>query len=300
MYERLDNCPVCQSENFSNFIICNDHLVSKESFAIVKCESCSFLFTNPRPGLDNISDYYQSEEYISHSNKSGNLVNFLYKIARTFTLKGKLKLLNRLHPHGKLLDFGTGTGEFLAKCNSNNWEVSGVEPEERARQQANKLTNGSVVENLDKLDKDQKFNIITLWHVLEQLPSLNETLTALNNLLSKNGLLIIAVPNCASWDAIHYKEYWAGYDVPRHLSHFSRQTMGLLLKNNNLSIKNIIPMKLDAYYVSFLSEKYKSQNLGKSFGIKTYVRSLLCGWKSNDWASVNSLEYSSLIYVVKK
>jgi 2-polyprenyl-3-methyl-5-hydroxy-6-metoxy-1,4-benzoquinol methylase len=250
--------------------------------------------------LDNISNYYQSEEYISHSNKSGNLVNFLYKIARIFTIKSKLKLLNSLHTHGKLLDFGTGTGEFLAKCKSNNWEVSGVEPEESARQQANKLTNGSVVENLDKLDKDEKFKIITLWHVLEHLPNPNETLIALNNLLTKNGLMIIAVPNCASWDANHYKEYWAGYDVPRHFSHFSRQTIGRLLKNNNLSIKNIIPIKLDAYYVSLLSEKYKSQNQGKSFGIKYYFRSLLCGWKSNGWASVNSLEYSSLIYVIKK
>ena len=300
MYERLDNCPVCFSENFSNFIICDDHLVSKESFAIVRCESCSFLFTNPRPVLDNISDYYQSEEYISHSNKAGNLVNFVYKIARSFTLKSKLKLLNGLHPRGKILDFGTGTGEFLAKCKSDKWDVSGIEPNESARGQANKLTNGSVVENLNKLDNDQEFDIITLWHVMEHLPNLNETIYNLNYLLSKKGSLIIAVPNCASWDARHYKEFWAGYDVPRHFSHFSRQTMGQLLKNNHLSIKNTLPMKLDAYYVSFLSEKYLSQNHGNSSGVKTYINSLINGWKSNSWASINSLEYSSLIYVVKK
>ena len=300
MYERLDNCPVCNSENISNFIICDDHLVSKESFAIVRCESCTFLFTNPRPVLDSISDYYQSEEYISHSNKAGNLVNFLYKIARTFTLKGKLNLLNSLHPRGKILDFGAGTGEFLAKCKSDKWEVSGVEPDEGARQQANGLTDGAIVENLDKLEKDQKFDVITLWHVLEHLPNLNETISILNNLLSKKGWLIIAVPNCESWDASHYKEFWASYDVPRHLSHFSRQTMGSLLKSNHLSIKNTIPMKLDAYYVSFLSEKYISRTQGISTGLKSYVKSIICGWKSNSWAAINSMEYSSLIYVVKK
>ena len=300
MYERLDKCPVCFSEKFSNFIICDDHLVSKESFAIVRCESCSFLFTNPRPVLENISGYYQSEEYISHSNKANNSVNFLYKIARTFTLKSKLKLLNRLHSRGKILDFGTGTGEFLAKCKSDKWEVSGVEPDESARQKANKMTDGSVVENLDNLEKNQKFDIITLWHVLEHLPNPNETLTALHSLLSKKGWLIIAVPNCGSWDANHYKEFWAAYDVPRHLSHFSRQTMGRLLKNNHLSIKNTIPMKLDAYYVSYLSEKYISTDHGKSPGLNTYIKSIINSWKSNSWASINSLEYSSLTYLVKK
>ena len=166
MYERLDNCPVCFSENFSNFIICDDHLVSKESFAIVRCESCSLLFTTPRPLLDNILDYYQSEEYISHSNKAGNLINFLYKIARTFTLKGKLNLLNSLHPRGKILDFGAGTGEFLAKCKSDKWEVSGVEPDEGARQQANGLTDGAIVENLDKLENVQNCYYINKWTFL--------------------------------------------------------------------------------------------------------------------------------------
>jgi len=162
------------------------------------------------------------------------------------------------------------------------------------------LTNGSVVENLDKLNKDQKFDIITLWHVLEHLPNLNETISTLNNLLSKKGWLIFAVPNCASWDACHYKEFWASYDVPRHFSHFSRQTMKRLLKNNHLSIKNTLPMRLDAYYVSYLSEKYISQNHGKSPGFRTYVKSFINGWLSNSWALKNSLEYSSLIYVVKK
>lgn len=301
MYERLDKCPVCNHTSFRNFIICKDHAVSQESFAIAECDKCHFKFTNPRPGADKLAGYYESEEYISHNNANNSLINQVYKVARLFTVRHKIALINKLFPSkGNLLDVGCGIGTFVSAAQKNSWKTTGIEPNEKARAEAQKNISITFHANLDELRQNQSFDIITLWHVLEHVPDLNETIARLKKLLAAKGKLIIAVPNCDSLDATLYKHHWAAYDVPRHLYHFTQSTLKKLLAKHQLKLKSIQPMKLDAFYVCFLSEKYSNNLINNSFNTKIYLNAVKNGIKSNQWAQINLNNYSSLIYIIAK
>ncbi|MDH5366846.1 MAG: class I SAM-dependent methyltransferase, partial [Cyclobacteriaceae bacterium] len=231
MYEKIEHCPVCSSSDFTNEIICNDHTVTNEKFAIVKCDNCQFLFTNPRPDVNTLEKYYDSDLYISHNSKGNTVVNRIYKFARFFTLRKKEKLIKRkVSADLTLLDYGCGTGHFISYCSKKGWNVSGVEPNNNARTIANGITKNNVVESIEKLNNKSTYQIITLWHVLEHVPDLNILIKKLTEKLDKKGSLIIAVPNPNSLDAKIYKQYWAGYDVPRHLYHFTQDSIKQLMK----------------------------------------------------------------------
>jgi len=294
MYERLKDCPICLHNDFTNFIICKDHLVTEESFAIVQCNNCGLKFTNPRPTLENIAKYYDSEEYDSHKKKSSGLVDIVYNVARSYSLKKKIALINSLQPEkGKILDIGCGTGHFLGYCENNDWETVGVEFNDKAKSIASELINGTIYSCLDEIESKKEFQVITLWHVLEHLHDLHGTLKKIRKLLMKNGSLIIAVPNSDSWDCNYYKSIWAGYDVPRHLYHFNKLTINILAKEYKYKVQHIVPMKLDAFYVSLLSEKY-------AHGKNRFFKAFNSGLKSNRWAKKNQDNYSSLIYILTK
>ncbi len=293
MLEELSACPVCRNNKFTKHLICKDHFLTNEKFDIVKCDNCTFLFTNPRPDTNSIGNYYQSSEYISHTNKGNNLINTLYKVARTFTLAGKVRMINKLTANKSILDYGCGTGDFLIACKKNGWSVHGVEPDSHAREIASHNKVIQIHSSLGQLDQLKSVGLITLWHVLEHINDLNEILSQLISTLDKDGTMLIAVPNHNSYDAKHYDHHWAAYDVPRHLYHFSQKTMKILLENHGLKINQIIPMKLDSFYVSLLSEKYK-------YSQSNYVKSLLNGYKSNAYARKNNNDYSSLIYIASK
>ena len=299
MYKRLENCPVCNGSEFKNTIICKDYLVSQESFVIVECQKCKFSFTNPRPIESELSRFYNSDEYISHNSSGRNLINSVYKIARHFTLRGKLNLVKKVKNSSskQILDVGCGTGDFLNLCNRKGWKSYGVEPNDKARTKASIFNKNKVVANISEIDTNN-FDIITLWHVLEHIPDLNKTIDNLKEILSSKGKLIVAVPNNSSWDAEHYKQHWAAYDVPRHLYHFTQQSFSLLMKKHKLKIEAIIPMKLDSYYVSLLSEKYQQQDKISKGNI--YINSILNGYKSNSYAKKHANNFSSLIYIIKK
>lgn len=283
--------------NFMNdsttFLKVKDYSVSGEEFQLIQNKTYGFLETSPQPEAKRLSDYYKTEDYISHTDSKRNLFEKVYHLVRSISLKKKLKLINSFQSLEKnLLDVGCGTGDFLQVAQQNNWNISGIEPNEQARQIANRKTNNSVfnINDLGKF-KNHSFDVITLWHVLEHLPNLEQQVLTLKTLLKENGTLIVAVPNHKSNDAKHYKNFWAAYDVPRHLWHFNQDSISKLFALQNMQVVKTKPMKFDAYYVSLLSEKYKSgsMNLFKAFWI---------GLRSNMKAK-RSGEYSSLIYIIK-
>jgi SAM-dependent methyltransferase len=291
-------CPICHGTDLPAHLNCIDHAVSHETFQIVRCVSCQLLITNPRPDDKDLEKYYFSDSYTSHVTKGKSLLDRTYLLARSFTLKWKLSLLEKHHAKkkGSLLDFGCGVGEFLRESSKNGWHTTGVEPSAIARKNADSTVSQRIVPELTDIATDQpRFDAITAWHVVEHVSDLNNTIQKLKQLLKDDGTIFIAVPNHNSWDARHYKSYWAAYDVPRHLWHFNINSMTRLLHAHSLSVASIVPMRLDAFYVSLLSEKYKSNAMLFS-GL---AKSVYNGIRSNRSAGTK-MEYSSLIYIVKK
>lgn len=189
-----------------------------------------------------------------------------------------------------LLDFGAGTGDFLLAAQKNGWSVEGVEPNHDARMRSREKRM-ELHRDMGALPKKQ-FQIITLWHVLEHLPDLENQMAQLIGRLEENGTMIIAVPNFNSYDARHYREFWAAYDVPRHLWHFSRTAIERLFAKHGLKVVQTKPMVFDAFYVSLLSEKYKT---GKGNFIRAFLLGLLSNM--NGWLTK---EHSSIIYILQR
>jgi SAM-dependent methyltransferase len=289
----LNNCPVCNATSFSSFITCKDYTVSNETFNIVNCQSCSFKFTSPRPQNQDLGNYYKSEDYISHSNTSKGLISKLYKSVRNHTIKKKIALVLKHVSRGTILDYGCGTGMFLSACQKDGWKAFGMEPDEGARKIATQmgLNTFSDKDRMQTYITNQKFDAITLWHVLEHVTDLPETLSFFKSKLNPKGVLIIAVPNHTSYDANKYKEFWAAYDVPRHLYHFEINSISKLLDNYGFKLQETKAMKFDSFYVSMLSEKYKTGSI-------KYLSAFLTGLKSNLKAK-EAKDYSSVIYVFK-
>jgi 2-polyprenyl-3-methyl-5-hydroxy-6-metoxy-1,4-benzoquinol methylase len=264
-----------------------DYSVSGEDFNLLYNEDLEMLITDPLP--ENLSSYYESDNYISHTDASKNFTDRIYQHVKRINLKSKIKLVQKFTDSKKLLDVGAGTGDFLVVAKECGFQVSGVEPNFKAKEKAKE--KGVILKSdLDDF-KNSTFDVITLWHVLEHLPNLEEQILKLTNLLSENGVLIIAVPNYKSYDAKFYKMHWAAFDVPRHLWHFSKTSIEKLFSKNGFELIKTFPMIFDSFYVSLLSEKYKN-------GKQNFVKAFFVGLISNIKAFKTN-EYSSLIYVLK-
>jgi 2-polyprenyl-3-methyl-5-hydroxy-6-metoxy-1,4-benzoquinol methylase len=289
------SCPICSQSEFIKFGEAKDYTVSRETFQLLKCKHCQFVMTSPRPDDNTLGRYYLSNDYVSHTAKATKIFDKLYEISREFALNWKLTLvkksIRRKSTQLTLLDYGCGTGFFLKKMQQNGFKVAGVEPSEVARTIAEKNTGIKIHADIKTLNAT--FDVISLWHVLEHVNNLNELITKLKNSLNENGVLMIAVPNHKSNDALRYGMAWAGYDVPRHLWHFEQHTMQQLLAKHHLQLINVIPMKLDAFYVSMLSEKYQAGHQS----LFTFGKGFFNGLLSNLQAKQNN--YSSLIYIAR-
>lgn len=265
-------------------------MVSGESFDLVHDTDLDFLKTFPQPQVEELPKYYESQEYISHTDEKRGLISSLYQLVKKWSLQKKAKLiLQQLGDVGSLLDVGAGTGDFLKVAKEKGWQVHGMEPNKNAAKLA--LEKGIDLKASLNDFEGKQFDVVTLWHVLEHIPDLEETILKLAALVKPQGTLIIAVPNFKSFDARHYGKFWAAYDVPRHLWHFSKKSMKNLFAEN-FQLKNIEPMIFDSFYVSLLSEKYKT---GRKFSLKAFWIGLLSNIKAK-----RSKEYSSHIYCFKK
>jgi SAM-dependent methyltransferase len=290
--KKFEKCPVTDTE-LHPYISCVDETVSKKTFQIDANESESILVTNPRPSLEDLGSYYESDAYISHTDSAKGFVDRIYQAVKKYALVQKRKLVSTHIPDKSLLDIGCGTGDFLLELKRNGWKVSGMEPNSGARAKAEQKLSASLFSNPDLSEiNDGSWEGLSMWHVLEHVPDPNETVSQLWRILKKGGIAIIAVPNFKSWDAKHYKKHWAAFDVPRHLFHFSQGGMKDLFLKNGFSHLETKPMIFDSFYVSLLSEKYKS-------GRSNLFSAFWSGLRSNRAARRNG-EYSSLIYVFKK
>jgi len=273
-----------------HFLQAKDYLYTKETFDLYHDEDWDMLVTHPIP--DNLEKYYETKFYKPHQHQNKkSILNRIYNLIRNFSYRQKYRLIKSYHSKAtSVLDYGTATGEFLQYMTQKSFKVSGIEPNETARREANKKLNSQVRVSIEEIQ--DRFDIITLWHVLEHVQNLDELIEQLKKKLNSDGILLIAVPNFKSFDAKHYKKYWAAYDLPRHIWHFSPQSIRKLFKKHQCRIIGEQALYFDSFYVSLLSEQYRS-------GHKNIIKGFYNGLISN-LKAIRSKNYSSKIYVIKK
>lgn len=274
----------------NKFLVVTDYSVSKETFTLLYNKEYDLLKTHPFPELEILPKYYESEDYISHTDGKRTLFEKLYHFVKRRAIKKKVNLINSYHKQkGFLLDVGCGTGDFLVEAQKQGWNTTGFEPSQTAK----KLANSKNVATIDDLDKliPHSFDVITLWHVLEHVPDLEAYIKKLKKLLKKEGTLLVAVPNYKSYDAIYYKRHWAAFDVPRHLWHFSKKSIKRLFSDVDMNLDCVLPMWFDSFYVSMLSEKNKTGKIN-------FIKAFFIGLRSN-CVGLFKKEFSSHIYVLK-
>ena len=290
------NCTICSHDHASSFLHVKDYTVSNETFHLMRCDHCGYVYTDDPPTMQEIGRYYDSSDYISHTDSSKGVFNKIYQFVRNISVAQKFNLICSYTnlKSGHLLDYGCGTGAFIKFAKQKKWTVMGMEPDEAARAKAS-VAIGSSVLSPSALNEliPKTFDAITLWHVLEHVHALHETLDAFKSILKKNGILVIAVPNHTSWDAQHYQQFWAAYDVPRHLHHFTPQSMHQLLTEKGFFKIAMRPMWFDSFYVSMLSEKYKSGSINM-------IPAILNGIISNFLALFQPGKCSSQIYIYRQ
>lgn len=296
MTERLVKCPLCKSGHFLNYHEIRDFAVSKEFFLLNKCADCQLIFTNPRPTKESIAPYYDFPDYYSHQTEAKSITHWIYNQVKKKNLSYKLTLINSLNKDKSLLDYGCGTGDLIHYAQNKGWKVSGIEPNPKARATANQKTRNKVKEEIEELRESKEFSVITLFHVLEHIHDLRKTVKKILTHLKSEGYLIIAVPNPESWDAKKYGDKWAGWDVPRHLYHFNETAIQQFQLIFNLNLVDKKPLIFDSYYVSLLSEGYKTEKISL---VKKYLNAIRSGYQSNKKAKANT-SYSSNIYIFQK
>jgi len=293
---QYEACPICDRKAIAYVHDSVDYTVSKKKFSIWECHNCYLRFTQDVPSQDEIGRYYKAEAYVSHTDSKKGLINNLYHKVRNITLKSKRKLVQQETKlsKGNILDVGCGTGAFLNEMKTAGWNITGLEPDKKASKNAEKLYKIKTQdpEELFQLPK-KSYDVITMWHVLEHVHQLHEYIKTLHDLINDNGRIFIAVPNYTSYDASHYEEHWAAYDVPRHLYHFSPQSMEVLLNQHGLKLKSIKPMWFDSFYVSMLSQHIKNKK-------GNIIKAIIIGAMSNINALFDKKKCSSVIYVVGK
>jgi 2-polyprenyl-3-methyl-5-hydroxy-6-metoxy-1,4-benzoquinol methylase len=290
---RVNKCPVCGSQKMEVFLELKDYFLTGESFEISQCIECGFKFTNPVPRETDLQKYYESDEYISHSNTSKGLINGIYQSVRKHSIKKKVKIATRELARGEALDIGCGTGDFLKEMLNSGWNVKGIEPNNTARNSAIKNYGLDIYNESQLFEfRENSFDVITMWHVLEHVYNLERNIDQMKMILRKEGRLVIALPNADSLDAAIYKNFWAAYDVPRHLYHFNQSSFKRLMGKYGFEIIETKPMVFDSFYISMLSEKFKSGKIN-------YLNAFFNGLKTDIYGLINKKYYSSLIYVLR-
>lgn len=265
-----------------------DYSVSGEEFTIRWNDKFKCFETFPK--VENLEKYYQSDNYISHTDGGENFTDKLYRFVKKYTLKKKVDMIEKfVGKVGRVADIGAGTGDFLAKAREKGWKISGVEPNQKAREKAWKK-GVNLVDRIENLE--EKNDVVSLWHCLEHIENLEEEVEKIVEKTKDDGAIFVAVPNYKSKDAEIYQKYWAGWDVPRHCWHFNRESIKAIFEKVGWEVVEIKPMVFDSFYVSILSEKYKNKkgNLFRAFFVGLY----------SNIKAMQSKEWSSLIYIIKK
>jgi SAM-dependent methyltransferase len=272
------SCPLCGADRADPFREAPDRFFPQSGplYKVQRCRQCSMIYLNPRPAEKDSGRFYEHADYLPFASLSStrSLTARLYGVMRRANLRWKRRIIidflqsippsfqkNSAEKRNRLLDVGCGTGEFLVEMRNAGWQVEGLERDERAAAWAREhyqipVAAGSVAQ---LAAAPQQYDLISLWHVLEHLYAPGKALEILAGRLRDNGRLLIAVPNIAGVDARVYKSNWVALDAPRHVNHFSLETLGRLGSKHGLTLHWWRQLPLDVFFNTFMSEKLAAQ-----------------------------------------
>lgn len=212
-------CNICHSAKKKKVLTAQDPF-TRESFILVRCENCGLIYTNPRPTSDERHLYYPDSLYPADP-----------------SIEEKKRILLHCIRQGRILDVGCGRGFFLNSI-KHNFEVTGIEIDEESSDYAfNEHGIEIIAREITDLDSIKKpFDVITFWHTLEHLPDPKGALDKAFTSLKERGLLLVAVPNIESLQASIFRRRWYHLELPRHLYHFSKDTLSRIIKDSGFTI----------------------------------------------------------------
>ncbi len=231
--EVLRECPVCGGSVFLPMPTPGTRIGASffgdkiDFFKLVKCRACRLEFVNPRPSCEVLARFYDMPGYPAHE----ALKNTLISVSR-------FNFISTLSPESTLLDYGCGGGTFLKKAQEERWLTVGIEPSAVGRKNAQDL-GLEVYGNIRDLPAQKRFDVVTMFHVLEHVPDLCSVLLSIKNIMTKKGILIVEVPNIGSFRAMVYKysvirkrndERYRAF--PIHLYGFNKKTLNHLLREH--------------------------------------------------------------------
>jgi len=277
-------CIICSSDSNLLYTQVSDRFNEEESFNIVQC-NCGFVYLNPRPDIKEIESYYNNQHYIPHRSQNFNFFNIIYRFFQKFIFYWKYNKINSYihNPSINLLDIGPGNGSFLDYLSKKiNVNIFINEPFVKLNYPSLNIGDNTPV----------KCEIISMWHSLEHIHNIESIFTLIDNKLTDDGTLIIAVPNIDAYERKFFKSDWIAYDSPRHLYHFSCDTLTHLLNKYNFTIIKKHSMIQDSIFNILGS--------GKSNKFFRLIKSLFYIPITLLYIFLNKNLSSSLLYICKR
>ena len=260
-------CAICNSNDYKIILTSRDQrsdLKDKE-FSLVRCKKCQLVYINPRPTKNEINKFYPENYYNTR-------FNFLEKIIDYLIVKIAAHNFKNFNKKGRLLDLGCGAGNFLLEMKKMGFKTTGVDISKNARE----IASGKGLIILQGELKDQKFpnnyfDIITLWHVFEHLLDPSSIIQEIYRIMKKDGILLIETPNIDRLSLLLFKKHCFHLDLPRHLYHWSLDTLTKILEKNGFKV-----FRSDFFSLAFpLTLFHSFRNLLREKNIKQPIASLM-------------------------
>ncbi len=253
-------CNLCGSADARLLYELPDYLLGRPQAraSLVRCIVCGLIYQSPRPSPEEMVAHYPPEYDSYHPETADGPGSWLLRRAVQYGLDKRARYVTRRAGGGRLLDIGCSTGLFLNRMKTHgSWELYGVEINRQAAETARQQYGLEVfVGTLEQAGyPDESFDAITLWDVFEHLHDPLRSLHEIHRILKPDGVLVLRVPNGASWDARLFGPHWAGLDAPRHLYVFTPETLRRMLAEAGFAVDEL-SCRIGSYPTFVLSVRF--------------------------------------------